>query len=270
MDFSDSETSVCKAQRAQRRDRDSLLAGVAFTRKQEKKESKRSRSLSGPAKDRMTDDDEITPQKTSKQSRRRSASHGAEKERAKEDPATKAPDPEEAVDEAEVDTAKETVKEAVKENVDSNATTTKAQRKLSKSALKRQQEIERSEHSRQARAQEKEREKEEEALAAQAEAAAAKRRAAWEMRDAAAREAVVKEELEKKAKAELDENQELEALQAEALAATAAVLPALSASIPRPPVDGPPTYFSKGPVDVRTTPKMSPSADPDLEGWEIL
>jgi hypothetical protein len=201
---------------------------MAYVQKQEKKEAKRlSKSESEKTLVSAQAEECSTPGKSSKQSRRRSTSEGAEKE----EPLTK----------AEVHALGQ---------VEANALTPKTQRKLSKSALRRQQELEKSQAARVAKAAAAEKAKEEEASAAEAEAAAARRRALWEARDAAAMAATIKmQAMDAEAATEVSGEEQVAALQtlaAEAAAAVSAVAAhGLSAS-------------------------TQAIHDPDLDGWEIL
>jgi hypothetical protein len=202
---------------------------MAYVQKQEKKEAKRlSKSESEKTLVSAQAEECSTPGKSSKQSRRRSTSEGAEKE----EPLTK----------AEVHALGQ---------VEANALTPKTQRKLSKSALRRQQELEKSQAARVAKAAAAEKAKEEEASAAEAEAAAARRRALWEARDAAAMVAatIKMQAMEAEAATEVSGEEQVAALQtlaAEAAAAVSALAAhGLSAS-------------------------TQAIHDPDLDGWEIL
>lgn len=226
MDFIDSE--ACKSSRAHRRDRDTSLAQTAYEKKQEKKEAKRlSRSSSEKALLSADSEELSTPEKMPRQGRRRSTSVGTKNSDARHCELQGCEDVQEVVgDEANV--------------------ITKHQRKLCKSAMKRQQEMERSQKAREAKAAALEKQMEEEAAVAEAEAAASRRRAAWEAREAAAMEALQQMEVVRaETEAEEAEKDALKALIGEAEAAMAAL--------------------AGGPSACRHQ-----NQDPDLEGWEIL
>jgi len=180
-------------------------------------------------------DDSTTPVKSSPQTKRRSMSEGNELEDVKE--------------KGEANSSRSRSRNPEDEGVGSH------RRKLSKSAIKRQQDLERKQTSRHANATAIEKAKEDEAVVAEAEAAAARRRAVWEAKDEAAKAFALKAEAEKKYADNLNEDLLL-ALEAEAKAATAAFC-----------------GNKEGKVEV-TKPSMSGDTndleDPDLEGWEIL
>jgi len=243
MDFADNYTCDARSNRAQRRDRDSLMAQDAYVKKQEKKKERRSVSAGS-----NKGDDLNTPEKHLSQSKRRAAAD--EDVEGKENIDASAPKASLVVDASDP-------KAILLVSKEQGAA---VQRKRSKSASKRQRQVEDALSARQLKADATQKEEEEEAFAVEAEAATARRRAAWEAKDAAAREAVMGAEAEEEGDAAM-----VQALKEEAEAAAAAV-----ASIPSPLASSqgaPPKISGTGAM---LTTVGSESQDPDLEGWEVL
>lgn len=235
----------------------------AYVKKQEKKNERKVRSVSAGSN---KGDDVITPEKHLSQSKRRAASNEnvKDKENVEENVDTSAPKASLAVDasapKASLVVSKEEQGAAV-------------QRKRSKSASKRQRQQEDALSARQVKADATQKEEEEEAFAVEAEAATARRRAAWEAKDAAARDSVMAAEAEEEGDTAM-----VQALKAEADAATAAVAsipPAQASSQGAPPTRDDqgslPKYLSTGPCNgAMLTIVAGELQDPDLEGWEVL
>jgi len=141
-------------------------------------------------------------------------------------------------------------------------------RKTSKSAVKRQLEAEVKQNSRHASATALEKQKEEEAIAADAEAAAARRRSVWEAKENVANlDLALKIEGEKSKNADDREEHLLEALEAEAQAAGAAMAALFPALLPDGKKSAPDAHFRKDRADLIAALDLE---DPDLEGWEVL
>lgn len=257
--------------RAQRRERDQQKGSDYYMKKSEKKnEKRRSRScvpMSTPTEEFHSE------MKSSKPSRCRSLSEGQEKEEVKENSPPVASPNEEQI--TPVKERRPRSSSAPREQGKDEKDEAKHQRKLCKSALKRQQEVDRTEAQRLVRAKDMECAKEEEAFEAEAQGAAARRRAVWEAKDAAAKEAIMAAAAENKIAEEASsEGDALKALEREAANAAAAIGVTPSTSPHHQSKDGnsaPSKYFSKGQNDmaVHTTVEGAFN-DPDLDGWEIL
>lgn len=231
MDFEYSESCDHKSSIGGKRERDSQLAQRAYEKTQDKKKEKHAGKMAAVDALKQGHDGEMnTPVKPSKPSKRRTTSQGAEKSEVKEEVCM-------PTSPADVEPNGPVV--AASPEQKGNA----KQRGRSKSADKRQQDLEKSLRARQAKAAANDKKKEEEELEAEAAAAAARRRAVWEAKQEEAALKYSATETETKNEATAGEaaavapEDELSSLRKEAAAASFAV---------------------------------AVMTDPDLEDWEVL
>jgi len=197
MDFmSDSDSR--KSSRAERREREYQMKKDKLEKKQDVKEAKRmSRSSSErailPVNESAISKDILTPEKSSKQARSRSQSEGPRKKDSAGKQTQGPTCPREDAKTQEFCDSKQT---------DVPTHNLKLQCKISKYAMKRQEQMDRAEAEKQAKAAAMEKEREEAAFEADAKAAAARRKASWEAKEAAVEEAL---RLEAQLKALADE-----------------------------------------------------------------
>jgi hypothetical protein len=243
--------------RAEKRNRDGQLAQAEYTKRQEKRELKRAAIMARKEAAANQDEASATTEKPRKAERAKTPSDTSDKSGG----------------EMGLEQSTETNDSRGREEEKPQCYSRTQQRKLSK----RRQREESSHGGRRGKDRGHEDEEDDEKFAAEAERAAARRRAVWEAKEAAAEAALLLEaEKAKQMDKELQEQDLLHALQAEAANAVAATAGAFTAE--QPPARTATQSRSRSrqrevateAVVVVPDHSKSEVIDADLEGWEIL